>query len=141
MSFPGEQLSAAPPGAAILVIAHGSRREEANADLLHLADLLREQTDYTVVQPAFLELAEPDIPAGGRLCAAQGATHVLMLPWFLSAGRHVAEDLERYRQELETELEGVRFTVCPPLGLHPLMIQVAADRLREGLASRDSAAD
>lgn len=125
-----------PPDSAILVIAHGSRRAEANDDLLKLAELLRSRTSYPIVQPAFLELAEPDIPAGGRQCAERGAKHVLMLPWFLSAGRHVVDDLERYRRQLEAELPGVRFTVCPPLGLHPLMLDVAAARLQEGLASR-----
>jgi len=53
---------------AVLLIAHGSRRAEANRDLADLAELLRERGEYDVVEIAYLELAEPTIPAGARAC-------------------------------------------------------------------------
>ena len=86
--------------AAVLLIAHGSRRAEANADLVTLAAMLREHGEYSMVEPSYLEIAEPTIPQGAAACLAAGATRVLMLPFFLSAGAHVVEDLERHRHEL-----------------------------------------
>jgi len=59
-------------------------------------------SDFESVVPAFLELAEPGIPGGADLCVASGATEIVAVPYFLSAGRHVAEDipaeLEKARQ-------------------------------------------
>lgn len=120
---------------AVLLIAHGSRRAAANADLLQLATDIARQGAYPIVETAFLELAEPDIPAGGRRCIARGARRVLMLPYFLSAGVHVSSDLEEHRQTLVAEFPAAQFILCPHLGLHPLMTRIVLDRLQEGQSS------
>ncbi len=116
---------------AVLLIAHGSRRAEANQDLVHVADSLRATGDYDIVVPSYLELAEPSIPDGARQCVELGASEVRMLPYFLSAGSHVTRDLERFCNELTAEFPNVEFRLCPPLGLHPLMLDIIRDRLRE----------
>jgi len=117
---------------AVLLIAHGSRRAEANHDLVIVADRLREQSDYEIIVSSYLELAEPSIPDGARQCVDAGVDHVLMMPYFLSAGSHVTRDLERFRNEAAAEFASVKFDLCPPLGLHPLMLQIVKDRLNEG---------
>lgn len=116
---------------AVLLIAHGSRRPDANRDLVELAQLVQAQGGYSIVEPSYLELTEPTIPAGGRACVARGATRVLMLPYFLSAGVHVVQDLEAYRAELTTEFPQVEFVLCEHLGLDPLMVALVLKRLRE----------
>ncbi|MCA9041063.1 MAG: cobalamin biosynthesis protein CbiX [Planctomycetaceae bacterium] len=116
---------------AVLLIAHGSRRQEANEDLIALARQLREEGTYPIVEYAFLELASPSIPQGAAACVEQGAVQVLMMPWFLSAGRHVADDLSEFCQQFSEEYPETSFTVCPPLGLHPAMLTIINDRLQE----------
>ena len=116
---------------AALLIAHGSRRPEANRDLVDLAGAIRGRTHYPIVEIAYLELAEPTIPQGARRCVEQGATRTLLLPYFLSAGAHVVEDLERIRADLALEFPDVHFTLCQPLSLHPLLIEIVVERLKE----------
>lgn len=118
--------------AAVLLIAHGSRRPEANADLLSLAEQVRARSNYGEVATAYLELAEPDVLTAGRECLRRGSSTLLMLPWFLSAGAHVVEDLARIRDQLEAEFPAARIRLCPPLGLHPLMTEIVLARLEEG---------
>src|SRR5438105_3540687 len=117
------------PLIAVLLIAHGSRRDEANDDLTRLAEILRAKRLYPIVEPAYLGLADPDIPTAGQRCVAAGATLVKMLPYFLSAGAHVVDDLEQHRRDLATRFPQVTFELCPPMGLHPLMIDIVLDRL------------
>jgi sirohydrochlorin ferrochelatase len=117
---------------AVLLIAHGSRRAEANYDLVQLAELLIEKHDYKIVEVAYLELTTPTILEGGRACAACGASKVLMLPYFLSAGVHVVTDLKEFQQQLTDEFPHIEFILCPHLGLHPLMAEIVVARLREG---------
>ncbi|MFQ5731835.1 MAG: sirohydrochlorin chelatase [Planctomycetaceae bacterium] len=117
---------------AVLLIAHGSRRAEANDELVALAERLRARGLYEIVEWSYLEIAEPAIPNGARKCVDQGACRVLMLPFFLSAGNHVVEDLERHRRELDAEFPEVRFVLCSPLGSHPLMTEIVLARLTEG---------
>jgi sirohydrochlorin ferrochelatase len=120
---------------AILLIAHGSRRANANADLKEVARRVSERVSGAFVEIAYLELARPTIPEGLENCLAAGAAEIRMLPYFLSAGAHVAEDLQGYRTEFERSHPEVKCVLCPPLGLHPGLIDVLLDRLQEGMPS------
>jgi len=113
---------------ALQLIAHGSRRAEANADLEHVAAEVRTRGRYPVVQVSFLELAEPDIEGGGALCVEAGASDVILLPYFLSPGKHVVEDLTAACDRLAARFPAVRFTLAEPLGRHPLLIDVVEQR-------------
>jgi sirohydrochlorin ferrochelatase len=113
-----------------LLIAHGSRQEEANADLLHVAAGLRER-GWAIVEASFLELAEPDIVGGGVRCVEQGAERVILVPYFLSAGVHVRRDLAEARTKLAQRFASVEFRLAEPLGRHPLLLDVVAERARQ----------
>lgn len=117
---------------ALLLIAHGSRQAEANADLHHLAEQLR-TGPYAPVEAAFLELAEPTITEAGRRCVASGARCVVLLPYFLSAGVHVRHDLQAHRDDLAKAHPGVTFHLAEPLGRHPLLAEVVTQRAREAV--------
>lgn len=116
---------------AILLIAHGSRRAAANADLVKLAELVRARRPSEIVEIAYLELAEPTIPQGAARCVERGVSVVKMSPFFLSAGTHIAEDLTGFRTEFEAQYPDVRFQLCPPLGLHPLLVEALMERMGE----------
>jgi sirohydrochlorin ferrochelatase len=116
---------------ALLLIAHGSRRAEANADLEYVAAAMRQRGRYGHVQVSYLELAEPSIPAGGEACVRAGAMAVTMLPYFLSPGVHVRQDMEEIREELAAKFPDVAFKLAEPLGRHPLLLEVVEQRARE----------
>jgi sirohydrochlorin ferrochelatase len=116
---------------ALLLIAHGSRNPEANADLYAVATDLRARGLFAVVEAAFLELAEPTIADGGARCVAQGASRVVLVPYFLSAGVHVRDDLTRHRDELMARFCDVDFVLAEPLGPHPLLAEIVCQRVRE----------
>jgi sirohydrochlorin ferrochelatase len=114
---------------AVLLIAHGSRHEPANADLRSLADRMAGEGRYPIVEPGFLELTTPEIPEAGDRCVARGATRVLMVPYFLSMGVHLLRDLTAAREELASRHPGVTFVLGPPLGPDPLLDRLVAERV------------
>ena len=116
---------------ALLLIAHGSRRAEANAELLAVAEALRQRGRYPLVQESYLELAEPSIAAGGAACVAAGATEVILLPFFLSPGKHAVEDLAAARDSLSRQFPAVRFVLAAALGSHPLILDALEDRAQD----------
>jgi len=118
---------------ALLLIAHGSRREEANADLCHVVEAMRRRGQFDVVDAAYLELAEPTIDEGAASCIARGARRVILLPYFLSAGIHVRRDLAEMRDRLGARYPEVEFRLGEPLGPHPLLLEVVAERAAEAL--------
>jgi len=121
----------APDRTAVLLIAHGSREQTANDDLHELAVRFAAEGTYPIVEGCFLELADPDLPAGGARCVARGATHVLMVPYFLSAGVHLQRDLTAARDEFSRRYPDVEFRLGSPLGPHPLLDDLVAARIRE----------
>lgn len=116
---------------AILLIAHGSRRPEANDDLRKLTAMLAERCPEEIIECAYLELAEPSIPQGMQACVDRGATRVRMLPYFLSAGAHVSDDLARFRRQFAESHPDLDIQLCPPIGLHPKMVDILLERLQE----------
>jgi sirohydrochlorin ferrochelatase len=116
---------------ALLLIAHGSRQAEANADLSRLAEELRRAGRFAHVEPAYLELAEPDIDAGAANCVEHNVNRVILLPYFLSAGVHVRRDLTAARDRLAARFPAVNFLLAEPLGPHPLLAEVVLQRASE----------
>lgn len=51
-----------------------------------------------------------------------------MVPYFLSAGVHVRRDLTAVRDRLAARFPHVEFLLAEPLGRHPLLLDVAAER-------------
>jgi len=102
---------------ALVLVAHGSRREASNEEIRELTARLREEDRrFRHVSCAFLELAEPSIPDGLRMAIAAGATEVVVLPYFLSAGRHVVADIPAEVASVQAEHPGVAIRVAPYLG-------------------------
>jgi glucose 1-dehydrogenase len=142
----GRAESMAGKATAILLIAHGSRQESANQDLVELVKRIMARGDYPIVEGCFLELAQPDLPSGGYRCVTRGAGRVLMVPYFLSAGVHIERDLTAARDELQARHAGTEFHLGPPLGPDPLLDELVARRIHEldertsGLSGRESLA-
>ncbi len=123
-----EELEVGSPKTALLLIAHGSREENANADLYHVVEQLRKKGRYPIVEASFLELVEPDIDQGGERCVVLGAQRVILLPYFLSAGVHVTRDLTEACRKLTMQHPKVEFRLAEPLGRHPLLLQIVTER-------------
>jgi sirohydrochlorin ferrochelatase len=123
---------------ALLLIAHGSRREASNQEVRELAARL-EQTvgnHFDRVIAAFLELAEPDIPTGVDLCVDSGATAVTVVPYFLSAGRHVASDIPAELDKAARKHQSLTILQSGYLGTHEsipeLLLSLALDKSETG---------
>ncbi|MCB1754666.1 MAG: CbiX/SirB N-terminal domain-containing protein [Gammaproteobacteria bacterium] len=113
---------------ALLVISHGSRRDESNMEVQRLTDTVRPLVSerFGIVEAAFLELASPLIPDGISLCVSQGAKEILILPYFLAAGRHVAEDIPEIVAASQKRHPDVSMTIAPHLGGSELMAEFLA---------------
>ncbi len=116
---------------AVLLIAHGSRHQPANDDLLEMAQRMTDEGRHAIVEACFLELADPDIPAGGARCVERGARKVLMIPYFLAAGVHLLRDLTAARDDLTARHPNVEFLLGSPLGPHRLLDELVEVRVDE----------
>jgi len=113
-------------GVALVLVAHGSRREASNAEVRALAATLaaRAEGQFSSVHAGFLELAEPSIPEAIAAAIAAGAREVRVLPWFLSAGRHVSEDIPAQVAEARARHPGVPIHLLGHAGALPGMAEI-----------------
>jgi len=79
----------------LMLVAHGSRNQNANDEVSRLATRVEglAQGSFDAVVPAFLEFANPDIHQGIERCAEMGASEIIVVPYFLAAGKHVTRDI------------------------------------------------
>lgn len=114
---------------ALLIISHGSRKETSNQEVRDLSLKVASQLgeSFDVVEAAFLELADPLIPEGIRRCADLGAKEVLIVPYFLAAGRHVIEDIPGIVDAERPLYSDVRISIAPHLGSSDAMAAFVAD--------------
>jgi sirohydrochlorin ferrochelatase len=115
---------------AILLIAHGSRHEEANRDTRLLAEDLARREPGSIAVAAFLEIAQPDIDTAALHCVGLGARQIVLLPHFLSAGVHVQRDLQEAHRRLSERHAEVKFRLAEPIGRHALLIEILSERAR-----------
>ena len=114
---------------AILLVDHGSRRNQANQQLERMAELVAERAPDAIVHIAHMEIAEPDIAHGVDACVADGADEIVVHPYFLAPGNHSASDIPRLVREAAARHPGLRVRVSEPLGLHPKLVDVILDRV------------
>ncbi len=111
---------------ALLLVAHGSRRQQSNDEVVLLADKLRKKcfTQYRIVHAAFLELAEVLIPDGIKKCIDDGASSIIVLPYFLNSGRHVVDDIPNIVNNTMKYYPDIDFKIAPHLGASDLMMEL-----------------
>ncbi len=101
---------------ALVIVDHGSRREEAHLQLETLAHRVRERAPELRVYLAHLELVEPTLEQALARCAAAGCNEVAVHPLFLAPGRHLIEDLPARVELAAASHPGLRVCVTQPLG-------------------------
>jgi sirohydrochlorin ferrochelatase len=123
------------PATAIVIFAHGSSIESANESVRLVVDMVRRDGGFDLVEPAFLEQGTPDLAGAVRAAVAQGATRVVVVPYFLTLGLHLQRDLPNIVKDLSRINQGVRIDVAPPLDGHPALSRILQERAREALAA------
>lgn len=113
----------------IIIVDHGSGLASANDMLDDVVALFRRVSGYTMVEPAHMELASPTIAEAFSACVRQGATRIVVHPYFLSPGRHSTTDIPRLVAEAAKEHTHVVFHITPPLGLDEKIVHVIMARI------------
>ena len=129
----------------LFIAGHGTERNKKSREAVERqVAIIRAQNVYAAVHPVFME--EPPFIKG---CVATAATkYCVVVPFFISDGLHVVEDIpallgepERsVKQRLEagqptwrnpTEKDGKLVWYSPAVGTEPLMADAILERVRE----------
>jgi len=117
----------------IVLVDHGSKRQAANDQLDGLVSLFKQTTNTRIVEPAHMELAKPTIADAIATCIRQGATDIVVHPYFLAPGRHSTEDIPRMVAEAIAAHEEVSCRVTEPLGIDERLCSLIETRIAEAM--------
>ena len=114
----------------LLVVAHGSRRQASNEEVISNVTLFKNcyAKEVDIVLTAFLELAEPTIPDSIDCLVRLGSRKITVLPYFLAAGTHVVKDVPAIINEMKRKYPHVEFVITPHIGSADVII-AALERL------------
>jgi len=118
---------------AIVIVDHGSKRRAANDQLGRVVALFKRTSGMAIVEPAHMELAEPTIADAIVACVRQGATDIVVHPYFLAPGRHSKEDIPRMVDEAAAAHNNIPCRVTEPLGLDERLCAVIETRIAEAV--------
>jgi len=130
----GRHLRAATEGnrvKALLVIAHGSPRKEANEDVRSVAETIRSRGVFPIVEIGYLDCNEPDIPSAIERCIELGAEQINAVPYLLHSGKHFVRDLPEALEQAAQRHPGVTILMGDYIGRRPEMLDVIRDRIAE----------
>jgi len=124
---------------ALLVVGHGSRSAAGVAEYWKLAEVVRSQAPDLDVGCGFIELAPPDLDTAIDDLVAGGATSVVASPLILLGAGHLKNDGPAALHRGRHRHPGVDFHYARDLGIHPLVLGVARDRIAEVQGTDDAA--
>ena len=113
---------------AIVLVDHGSRREEANRSLERVTAWVREESPDRPVHAAHMELASPGLADAIAACVAEGAREIVVVPYFLAPGSHSTRDIPQLARDAAANHPGISVRVTAPLGPDPTLARLVLIR-------------
>jgi precorrin-8X/cobalt-precorrin-8 methylmutase len=110
--------SAARSHTAVIFAGHGSRALDAAEAMLASIENVRARGLFPIVESGYLELCPPDLPTALKTCVEQGATRVLVVPYFLNNGVHIRRDIPNVIRLAAASYPGLSISIGRPIGLH-----------------------
>ncbi|MBW3546846.1 MAG: sirohydrochlorin chelatase [Actinobacteria bacterium] len=115
---------------ALFIVGHGSRSAAGVAEFRALTGLVHAHAPHLALGSGFIELAEPHLDDGLDALVAGGPGHVVAAPLVLLGARHLKDDGPAFLARARDRHPGVRFSYAAHLGLHPLVLELAEERIR-----------
>jgi sirohydrochlorin cobaltochelatase len=118
---------------AVLVVGRGSSDPDANSDLAKISRLFYEGRPYAEVEPAYISMTPPGVPAGLERCRRLGAKRIVVFSYFLFTG--VLEDrIREQSQAFAAEHPEVEVHYAGYFGPAPTVADLLVERYREAVA-------
>ncbi len=114
---------------AIVILAHGSRVADAAKDMERVAHGIQSRRPGTPVRVAFMELCPPDLPSTIDALVDQGASRVLVMPYFLHVGNHILRDIPGILESVASKHPSVELVLGSTLGFDECMVDLVDRRI------------
>ena len=113
----------------ILLISHGSPREEANKAFAELTGRVAARLNSDIILPTYFSIKRPNIMDQVGKLVEQGIKHIIMLPYFLGNGQHIRADIPEQLDQCKEKYPEITMEFLPTLQGEPGVEDVLTERL------------
>lgn len=117
----------------VLIAGHGSRQKSTEQILESIVKTVRLKLPETLVEIAYMEFSEQDIPSGLSRLAERGADEIAVVPYFLFDGIHIREDIPKAIARFQAEHPRLKIKMGNSFGADERLADILSDRIRECL--------
>jgi sirohydrochlorin cobaltochelatase len=110
----------------LILIAHGSRDSRWRASVESVIESLQDQVGRDRVRLAYMECTPPTLIDVAGEAREAGVDTLRILPLFLTGEGHVARNIVPLVDQLRDAHGNVKVELLPPIGQHPLFLDVLA---------------
>jgi sirohydrochlorin cobaltochelatase len=116
---------------ALILIAHGSKKEESNEEFRDLVNTIKAKdlNKYESIETAFLEFVEPSIEEITEKLYKRGVQEITFYPYFLNSGKHVIIDIPNIMESLKRRYPKIKFIQLPHFGLSKKIASIILDEI------------
>ena len=114
---------------AAVLVGHGSLLKASGAAMMAIAEQLRQRAITPIVAAGFLNFSQPTFAEAVASAVQQGASRVIVLPYFLIQGHYVASELPALVRTVAASYPHLPFAIAEGLGAHPGLVELARKRL------------
>lgn len=113
-----------------LIVAHGSRKGDANQQVTELVNGLSDYYQSNMFETAFMELASPSLEDGIKALMNKKMDQLIAYPFFLFKGMHFTKDIPDIIQNILNKYSPkMTFKMLDPIGLHPKIFDLVQEEL------------
>ncbi len=107
------------PHRRIVILAHGSQDKRWQLPFGESLTEMQARLGVDAVRIAYMEFIPPTLASVAQEAARDDKRELLVLPFFLAAGAHLAADIPAQVAEASRRFPRLRITLAPPIGEHP----------------------
>lgn len=116
---------------ALVLVAHGSKKEKSNQEFRNLVEKIKDLNSkkYDKIETAFLEFAKPSIENIVEELALQNINSISFYPYFLNSGKHVVIDIPEAVATLKNTYPNIDFKILQHFGLSNQIASIISEEI------------
>lgn len=116
---------------AVILLGHGSRVPDAGKNMHKVARGLKHKYGFNIVEVCHMSRLGPHFPETFEKCIVQGATQVMVIPYFLHDGLHLVLDIPEMMKEIAARYPHVKVILGKNLGFDEVLVDLVAKRIAD----------
>ena len=114
----------------ILILGHGSRRQEANEEWEQIWKLFQKAHPDLFVQRGYIEFVNPTLAGGVELLLEEHPLkNIVIVPLFLTTGRHLYQHIPEMIAKIEAKHPNINFVLSDHIGPDRLLLDIIEKRV------------